>query len=154
MEFHATTRERDGEVGPLVGDADLREDALACIDALANVGKRWPDDDHLRRFTRSKLELVDFDGYAGAVFRYVLNGYGTVRAMAEELGEDEHVSLLTETLEEEKETDEKLTQLAQDANSEANVEEEGEGEVEEVNASEEMVIKNAGVKDKKARRVA
>jgi ferritin-like metal-binding protein YciE len=93
-------------------------------------------------------------GAAQRVEHYEIAGYGTVRAMAEELGEDEHVSLLTETLEEEKETDEKLTQLAQDANSEANVEEEGEGEVEEVNASEEMVIKNAGVKDKKARRVA
>lgn len=93
-------------------------------------------------------------GAAQRVEHYEIAGYGTVRAMAEELGEDEHVSLLTETLEEEKETDEKLTQLAQDANSEANVEEEGEGEVEEVNASKEMVIKNAGVKDKKARRVA
>jgi ferritin-like metal-binding protein YciE len=93
-------------------------------------------------------------GAAQRVEHYEIAGYGTVRAMAEELGEDEHVSLLTETLEEEKETDEKLTQLAQDANSEANVEEEGEGEVEEVNASEGMVIKNAGVKDKKARRVA
>jgi ferritin-like metal-binding protein YciE len=93
-------------------------------------------------------------GAAQRVEHYEIAGYGTVRAMAEELGEDEHVSLLTETLEEEKETDEKLTQLAQDANSEANVKEEGEGEVEEVNASEEMVIKNAGVKDKKARRVA
>lgn len=91
-------------------------------------------------------------GAAQRVEHYEIAGYGTVRAIAEELGENEHVSLLTETLEEEKETDEKLTQLAQDANSEANVEE--EGEVEEVNASDEMVIKNAGVKDKKARRVA
>ncbi len=33
--------------------------------------------------------------------------------MAETLGETEHVSLLEETLEEEKETDEKLTELAQ-----------------------------------------
>lgn len=93
-------------------------------------------------------------GAAQRVEHYEIAGYGTVRAIAEELGENEHVSLLTETLEEEKETDEKLTQLAQDANSESNVEEEGEVEAEEVNASDEMVIKNAGVKDKKARRVA
>jgi len=37
--------------------------------------------------------------------------------MAEVLGENKHVSLLTKTLEEEKETDERLTQLAKTANS-------------------------------------
>ena len=47
-------------------------------------------------------------GAAQRVEHYEIAGYGTVRAMAEELGESEHVSLLTETLEEEKETDEKL----------------------------------------------
>jgi ferritin-like metal-binding protein YciE len=40
--------------------------------------------------------------------------------MAETLGEDNHVSLLEETLEEEKETDEKLTELAEQINSQAN----------------------------------
>jgi ferritin-like metal-binding protein YciE len=91
-------------------------------------------------------------GAAQRVEHYEIAGYGTVRAMAEELGENEHVSLLTETLEEEKETDEKLTELAQDANSEANDQEKVEEE--DVNAKDEMVIKNAGVRDKKARRVA
>ena len=39
-------------------------------------------------------------------------GYGTVIAFAEELGETEHVELLNETLEEERQTDQKLTDLA------------------------------------------
>jgi ferritin-like metal-binding protein YciE len=56
-------------------------------------------------------------GAAQRVEHYEIAGYGTVRAMAEVLGEDEHVSLLTETLDEEKETDEKLTELAQEANT-------------------------------------
>src|SRR5580700_3444755 len=56
-------------------------------------------------------------GAAQRVEHYEIVGYGTVRAMAEVLGEDEHVSLLTETLDEEKETDEKLTELAQEANT-------------------------------------
>jgi ferritin-like metal-binding protein YciE len=92
-------------------------------------------------------------GAAQRVEHYEIAGYGTVRAMAEELGESEHVPLLTETLEEEKETDEKLTQLAQEANSEAHDQEDTE-EVEEVNASGEVVGKKTGVRDKKARRVA
>jgi hypothetical protein len=44
-----------------------------------------------------------------------------VIAFAEELGQSNHVSLLNETLEEEKETDEKLTGLAGDINAQANL---------------------------------
>jgi len=47
-------------------------------------------------------------------------GYGTVSAFAEELGESEHVTLLNKTLEEERETDEKLSGLAGDINAKAN----------------------------------
>ena len=56
-------------------------------------------------------------GAAQRVEHYEIAGYGTVRAFAELLGENEHVSLLEQTLEEEKETDEKLTQLAEQINS-------------------------------------
>jgi ferritin-like metal-binding protein YciE len=51
-------------------------------------------------------------GAAQRVEHYEIAGYGTVRSMAETLGEDDHVFLLEETLEEEKETNEKLTELA------------------------------------------
>src|SRR3954470_6945880 len=67
-------------------------------------------------------------GAAQRVEHYEIAGYGTVREFAELLGEDEHVPLLEQTLEEEKETDEKLTQLAQDINAQA---EETESESEE-----------------------
>jgi ferritin-like metal-binding protein YciE len=59
-------------------------------------------------------------GAAQRVEHYEMAGYGTVIAFAEELGESEHVSLLNETLEEEKETDEKLSVLAEDINAQAN----------------------------------
>lgn len=59
-------------------------------------------------------------GAAQRVEHYEIAAYGTVRAFAEELGETEHASLLTETLEEEKATDEKLTELAQEINAQAN----------------------------------
>ena len=59
-------------------------------------------------------------GAAQRVEHYEMAGYGTVIAFAEELGESKHVSLLNETLEEEKATDEKLTELAGDINAQAN----------------------------------
>ena len=58
-------------------------------------------------------------GAAQRVEHYEIAGYGTVRTFAEMLGENEHVSLLEQTLEEEKQTDEKLTQLAEEINSQA-----------------------------------
>jgi ferritin-like metal-binding protein YciE len=70
-----------------------------------------------------------------------------VRSFAEALGETEHVSLLNETLEEEKETDEKLTELAQQINSEANLA--GEEEMGERQKAEQQKENR-----KKPRRVA
>ena len=51
-------------------------------------------------------------GCAQAVEHYEIARYGTLCAWAEQLKMDEAVTLLEETLEEEEETDEKLSQLA------------------------------------------
>jgi ferritin-like metal-binding protein YciE len=59
-------------------------------------------------------------GAAQRVEHYEMAAYGTVVAFSQELGEDDHASLLTETLKEEKETDEKLSQLAKQINAQAN----------------------------------
>lgn len=61
-------------------------------------------------------------GAAQRVEHYEIAAYGTVSEFAKLLGENEQVSLLEETLEEEKQTDEKLTNLAKDINSQANQE--------------------------------
>jgi ferritin-like metal-binding protein YciE len=58
-------------------------------------------------------------GAAQRVEHYEIAGYGTVRAFAELLGQAQHVSLLEQTLQEEKQTDDKLTQLAVQINSQA-----------------------------------
>jgi ferritin-like metal-binding protein YciE len=58
-------------------------------------------------------------GAAQRVEHYEIAAYGTVRTFAELLGESEHVSLLEETLNEEKQADEKLTQLAEEVNTAA-----------------------------------
>ena len=52
---------------------------------------------------------------AQAVEHYEISRYGTLKAWAEQLGLQEAVSLLDETLEEEKKTDEALTKLAKAA---------------------------------------
>ena len=53
------------------------------------------------------------------VEHYEIAAYGTVRAYAELMGEGEAASLLQQTLDEEKETDQKLTELSEQINSEA-----------------------------------
>lgn len=65
---------------------------------------------------------------AQRVEHYEIAAYGCVREWAELLGENEAVSLLSKTLEEEKETDEKLTELAHTINREALQDSEGEEE--------------------------
>ena len=57
---------------------------------------------------------------AQRVEHYEIAAYGTVSAFAELLGESEHVSLLQQTLDEEKQTDAKLTELSKDINTAAN----------------------------------
>jgi ferritin-like metal-binding protein YciE len=65
-------------------------------------------------------------GAAQRVEHYEIAAYGTVKAFADTLGHSEHVSLLEETLEEEKETDEKLTDLAKEINLQAGKAAQGE----------------------------
>ncbi len=67
---------------------------------------------------------------AQRVEHYEISGYGTARTYANLLGENEAAELLEETLNEEKETDQKLTQLAEEINVEA-AQGEGESEQEE-----------------------
>ena len=56
---------------------------------------------------------------AQRVEHYEIAAYGTVRTYAELLGEQNAVSLLEKTLQEEKETDEQLTELAESINVQA-----------------------------------
>ena len=79
-------------------------------------------------------------GAAQRVEHYEIAGYGTVRAFAELLGENEHISLLEQTLEEEKQTDEKLSQLAEDINSQASEVEEEETRSEERRVGKECPV--------------
>jgi len=78
---------------------------------------------------------------AQKVEHYEISGYGTLRTFAQLLGHDEAVELLEETLEEEKEADEKLTDIAE---SEINIEAADEDEGEEVEGEEEAAGSGSG----------
>lgn len=77
-------------------------------------------------------------GAAQRVEHYEIAGYGTVIALAQQLGEDGHASILEETLEEEKETDAKLTALSETVNAEAAEEREN------TSASKPKPVKKSG----------
>jgi ferritin-like metal-binding protein YciE len=82
------------------------------------------------------------------VEHYEIAGYGTVRTYATLLGEERHVTLLQQTLDEEGETDKLLTQLAESSiNIDALV---GEGAEAESGASEREVPRTAA-KEKSGR---
>jgi ferritin-like metal-binding protein YciE len=87
-------------------------------------------------------------GAAQRVEHYEIAAYGTVRDFAKILGEDEHVSLLEQTLQEEKETDQKLTELSQEINPQAA--EGGEVEEEETTAGSRQNRNSGSPKSRRA----
>ena len=112
------------------------------MEGLVDEGSEVIDED----FEGSLMDAA-LIGAAQRVEHYEIAAYGTVCAFAEELGETEQASLLTETLEEEKETDEKLTELAQEINAQAN-------EGEEAHQDEEQEEEKEALGKKRSRRVA
>ncbi len=92
---------------------------------------------------------------AQRVEHYEIAAYGTVAAYADLLGESEHADLLRQTLEEEKETDQKLTELAEEINLTANQGESEEEEEEGEQSQQRQRPQPTGVKKKtKSRRAA
>jgi ferritin-like metal-binding protein YciE len=71
--------------------------------------------------TDAEPEVLDAGMIAGAqrVEHYEIAGYGTVRTYAQLLGRNEWAQLLEQTLQEEKDTDVKLSQLSNHINVEA-----------------------------------
>ena len=88
---------------------------------------------------------------AQRVEHYEIAGYGTVAAYADLLGESEQASLLRETLQEEKDTDEKLTELSEEINVEAD-QEEGEDEDSEEQETQSTTRKQTGSQPRTGRK--
>lgn len=78
---------------------------------------------------------------AQRVEHYEIAAYGCVRTWAQALGENEAAELLEKTLKEEKETDAKLTELAEQINTSANNSEEQESEESEEEQPETTTVR-------------
>lgn len=102
------------------------EEALERLEASPK-GKTCPA---MKGLVEEGTEAIDLDGpdairdayligAAQRVEHYEIAAYGTARAFAETLGEADIVELLEQTLNEESETDEKLTEIAKSVNTAA-----------------------------------
>lgn len=101
--------------------------------------------DQLEKDEEDALKDVGIMGAALRVEHYEIAGYTASIAIARELGEDEIVALLTETLNEEQQASEKLLGQAEPLFAEAN-EAEGEEGDEEISASKGKKTTSAGAR--------
>jgi len=88
-------------------DIRLKRIKCAAMEGLVEEGKEIIDS-----IEAGPLRDAALIGGAQKVEHYEIAGYGTLAAMAKQLGYKDALPLLLETLEEEKATDEKLTMLA------------------------------------------
>ncbi len=119
--------ERLQQIFDMLGEKATGKKCLG-MEGLVKEGAEVMDED----FEEAVMDAALISA-AQRVEHYEIAAYGSVIAFAEQLGEEEQASLLKETLEEEKETDDKLTELAKEINAQA---EEG-GSDEEVDAGSE-----------------
>ena len=117
--FQTHLKETEGHVQRLeqiFEDLDESPKGKKCkaMEGLIEEGKELMEED-------AEPEVMDAGliGAAQHVEHYEMAGYGCVRTYAELLGHSNFVDLLQKTLDEEKATDEKLTQLARKINVQA-----------------------------------
>jgi ferritin-like metal-binding protein YciE len=109
-EHERVTRKQVQRLERIFKDLDESPRGKKChgMEGLLKEGKELiserPNPDVLDAGLISKAQHVE---------HYEMAGYGTVRAWAQQLGFDQHVELLQQTLDEEGEADKTLTQLAE-----------------------------------------
>ena len=116
------TRRHVERLEEIFGMLDARPGGKKCVgmEGLIKEGAEVMEED----FTDDLMDAA-LIAAAQRVEHYEIAGYGTVSAYADLLGEAKHVALLRQTLQEEKETDQKLTELSDEINVAA---QEGSGE--------------------------
>lgn len=87
---------------------DAKTQTCEAMKGLIKEGEQIVDD-----IDQSPLRDAGMIGAANRVEHYEMAGYGTARALARSLGLSRAAQLLDETLEEEKQADAKLTQIAE-----------------------------------------
>jgi ferritin-like metal-binding protein YciE len=97
-------------------DGSPRGKACKAMQGLIEEGEET-----IREDAEDSIRDAALIGAAQKVEHYEIAGYGTVVAFAERLGLDEVAEILRTTLDEESETDRKLTSLSESLNAEAEV---------------------------------
>ena len=110
--------ERLEEIFELIGKA-ARGKTCPAIDGIIEEGEEI-----MKEAENDTVRDAGMLAAAQAVEHYEMARYGTLMAWAEQLDMEDAAELLEETLDEEKETDEKLTELSESINEEADDEEE------------------------------
>lgn len=107
------TREHVSRLEQIFEDLDEKPSGKKCagMEGLVKEGGEMIKNDF-----EGEVKDAGLIGAAQRVEHYEIAAYGTVRAFAELFGDGNAVDLLSQTLEEEKETDNKLTQLASEIN--------------------------------------
>lgn len=111
--FEDHTEETNGQIeriDKIVEALDLKLKRVKCVamEGLIEEGKEVIDS-----VDEGALRDAALIGGAQKVEHYEIAAYGTLSALAKELGYSDAIPLLQATLKEEKSTDEKLTQLAE-----------------------------------------
>ena len=108
----AETEEQIGRLEQVFAAIDKKPQAKTC-DAIVGITEEGAE--IMKEYKGSPALDAGLLAAAQAVEHYEIFRYGTLIAWAEELGLEDAVSLLEETLEEEKATDEALTEIAKSA---------------------------------------
>lgn len=111
--------ERIDEVVDMLG-VRLKRIKCAAMEGLVEEGKEVIDS-----VEAGPVRDAALIGGAQKVEHYEIASYGTIAALAKQLGYEQAIPLLLETLEEEKATDEKLTLLAESGSNQAAADETG-----------------------------
>jgi len=116
------TREHAARIERIFADLDLPAKREKCkgMQGLISEGN-----DLLKKKLAPDVQDAGIIAAAQRVEHYEIAAYGCARTYAELLQNRQAVDLLEQTLQEEKDTDEKLTELAQQINVEAQTPEEG-----------------------------
>jgi len=130
MEYHLDqTKNQVSRLEEVFQALSIKPRAIKCagMQGLIKEG-----DEFLKESARSQVGDAGIIGMSQKIEHYEISSYGTACAHASQIGASEVVRLLEETLKEEKETDKKLTQIAErQVNQEAKQISQGGAEQEE-----------------------
>jgi ferritin-like metal-binding protein YciE len=110
--FQQHLEETNGQIERIDKVVELCGVKLKRIKCVAMEGLVEEGQEQIEDFEQGPIRDAALIAAAQKVEHYEIATYGTLATLAKQLGQEEAMNLLLETLQEEKSTDEKLTQLA------------------------------------------